>query len=332
MPDPGAALGRTAKTRCRRGEGEAIIAGIAVTAETRAKYAFSRPYLQFPGALHHAEGQGAHRADLSTRLQGERVGVIAGSAHERMLRDYFPDVKVVTFAKQEWLLRRPQGRQDRRRLRRRHAASPSGWPARTPPAAAASPAGRIWRRNISAPAWPSPSRRTTPELAAAFDYALHQISIEGHLRRTLPALFPGQLLLTGGSPSTQVSVRWRALVAALDRRDGQRIDARDGCADELQHAHLLHAHFEIDASPPRRPRHRRCRAAVSGRRARDIGRTPVQPVLLLQQLLAILRDARSAVQSSKSSKIGQVCGPHRRSAPARHRSCRGRTAEVTTIR
>src|SRR5262245_52496308 len=31
-----------------RGRGEAIVAGIAVTAETRAKYAFSRPYLQFP--------------------------------------------------------------------------------------------------------------------------------------------------------------------------------------------------------------------------------------------------------------------------------------------
>ena len=46
-----------------RGRGEAIIAGIAVTEETRTKYAFSRPYLQFPGPLHDAEDERSDRAD-----------------------------------------------------------------------------------------------------------------------------------------------------------------------------------------------------------------------------------------------------------------------------
>ena len=41
---------------------------------------------------------------FAEKLKGERVGVVAGSAHQRMLRDYFPDVTVVTFERQEWML------------------------------------------------------------------------------------------------------------------------------------------------------------------------------------------------------------------------------------
>ena len=38
------------------------------------------------------------------KLQGKRVGVIAGSAHERMLRANFPGVKIVTYSRQDWML------------------------------------------------------------------------------------------------------------------------------------------------------------------------------------------------------------------------------------
>ena len=86
----------------RKGDGEAIIAGIAVTQETRAKYAFSRPYLQFPARFVMPKA-GVLGEPLYSKLKGKQIGVVAGSAHERMLRDYFPDVKVETYPKQEAL-------------------------------------------------------------------------------------------------------------------------------------------------------------------------------------------------------------------------------------
>ena len=86
----------------QKGDGEAIIAGIAVTQETRAKYAFSRPYLQFPARFAMPKA-GVLAEPLYSKLKGKQIGVVAGSAHERMLRDYFPDVKVETYPKQEAL-------------------------------------------------------------------------------------------------------------------------------------------------------------------------------------------------------------------------------------
>ncbi|RUM98879.1 transporter substrate-binding domain-containing protein [Pseudaminobacter arsenicus] len=84
------------------GQGEAIIAGIAITQESRAKYAFSRPYLQFPARFLTRKssplGEPIFRA-----VENERIGVMAGSAHEGMLRDYFSKARVVTYSRQEWL-------------------------------------------------------------------------------------------------------------------------------------------------------------------------------------------------------------------------------------
>lgn len=84
------------------GQGEAIIAGLAVTAESRAKYAFTRPYLRFPARFVMLKSALADQP--ADALAGRRVGVMAGSAHERMLRDYFSGMKPVVYTRQEWLL------------------------------------------------------------------------------------------------------------------------------------------------------------------------------------------------------------------------------------
>ena len=60
-------------------EGEAIIAGIAVTEENRAKLRLFAAVSAVSGALHHAEGQGADRtaqpeAEGRTRRRDNRVG------------------------------------------------------------------------------------------------------------------------------------------------------------------------------------------------------------------------------------------------------------------
>ncbi|TIN84979.1 MAG: transporter substrate-binding domain-containing protein, partial [Mesorhizobium sp.] len=84
----------------RKGEGEAIIAGIAATPESREKYAFSRSYLQFPARFIMPKAK-AFTEPILDKLRSKRVGVIAGSAHEEMLRDYFSTVQVVPFDKPE---------------------------------------------------------------------------------------------------------------------------------------------------------------------------------------------------------------------------------------
>lgn len=92
------------QTALEKGEGEAILAGISVTAQSRATYAFSRPYMIFPARFvtRRASPLGEPMAD---RLVGQRVGVVAGSTHERMLRAYFPGVKVITYDQPDWMYR-----------------------------------------------------------------------------------------------------------------------------------------------------------------------------------------------------------------------------------
>lgn len=84
------------------GEGEAVIAGLAVTSEARLKFAFSRPYLQFPARFVMQKAT-AFSEPVVEKLKGRRVGVLAKSAHETMLRAYFPDTDAVPLATQEEL-------------------------------------------------------------------------------------------------------------------------------------------------------------------------------------------------------------------------------------
>lgn len=84
------------------GDGDAIIAGIAITAENRRRLAFTRPYLKFP-ARFVLSSEMAGDEPLHERLADRRIGVLAGSAHEIMLRDHFPRVRAVTYDKADWM-------------------------------------------------------------------------------------------------------------------------------------------------------------------------------------------------------------------------------------
>ena len=176
-------------------QGEAIIAGISVTPETRAKYAFSRSYLQFPARF--IVPVASKISDAVYRdLAGQRIGVIAGSAHERMLRDYFPEVKVVTYAQQDWIFEDLKAGKiagafgDGMRL--------SFWLAGSDSAGCCRFAGGPYL----APEYLG----TGLAIATAKDNALARTRLrlcaarnqrEGHLRRTLSPLFPRQFLLNG---------------------------------------------------------------------------------------------------------------------------------------
>ena len=85
------------------GQGDAVLAGVAVTAQLRQRFVFSRPYMLLPARfIRHRDTQlpGGDAAALF----GRPVGVIAGTAHETMLKAFFPDIKPVAFGARETLL------------------------------------------------------------------------------------------------------------------------------------------------------------------------------------------------------------------------------------
>lgn len=84
------------------GGGEAIVAGLAITSDTRGKYVFTRSYLQFPARFVTLKDKTVDEP-VYAGLAGKRVGVIGGSAHERMLRDLFPETRTVTYSRGKWL-------------------------------------------------------------------------------------------------------------------------------------------------------------------------------------------------------------------------------------
>jgi polar amino acid transport system substrate-binding protein len=84
------------------GEGEALIAGTAISSETRERYAFSRPYLRFPARF--AAPRASTLAEpMHAAVDDRRIGVLAGSRHEAMLRTYFTNAQPVTFTRGDWM-------------------------------------------------------------------------------------------------------------------------------------------------------------------------------------------------------------------------------------
>lgn len=172
----------------RKGDGEALIAGVPATAEARGKYAFSRPYLQFPARFVMPK-TAAVAEPIFDKLAGKRVGVITGSAHERVLRDYFTDVKVITFAKQEWLYADL-------RSKKIDAAFGDGmrlafWLAGSDAAGCCRFAGGPYLApEYLGTGLAIASKIDDPVLAAAFDYALQQISVKGTFAELYLRYFP----------------------------------------------------------------------------------------------------------------------------------------------
>ncbi|MER9629098.1 MULTISPECIES: transporter substrate-binding domain-containing protein [unclassified Mesorhizobium] len=171
-----------------KGEGEAIIAGIAATPESRSKYAFSRSYLQFPARFIMLKTQ-ALTEPMFDKLRSKRVGVIASSAHERMLRDYFGDVQIVPFAKPEELYGELKaGKID--------AAFGDGmrfafWLGGSDAAGCCRFAGGPYLApEYLGSGMAIATRADDPALAAAFDYALQEISVKGTFAEFYLRYFP----------------------------------------------------------------------------------------------------------------------------------------------
>lgn len=79
-------------------KGDALIAALAATPQTREKMDFTAPYFVLPGRFvvrtDHAPGEAA----TPEKMGEAKVGVVAGSAHEAWLRRFFPRLNLVSFA------------------------------------------------------------------------------------------------------------------------------------------------------------------------------------------------------------------------------------------
>lgn len=86
-----------------QGQGEAIVAGIAVTPELRRRFAFSRAFMQMPArfALNRKAADGVKSpADLV----GKPIGAVAGTTHEAMLKAFFPKLEAKAYPDRDALL------------------------------------------------------------------------------------------------------------------------------------------------------------------------------------------------------------------------------------
>ncbi|MGL4488124.1 MAG: transporter substrate-binding domain-containing protein [Rhizobiaceae bacterium] len=85
------------------GRADAIISGLASTTQMREQLSFSNSYLRFPGRFV-ATKTSKVGANFDGPIAGAKIGVVAGSGHEKLARSYFPQSTVIGIANQELLV------------------------------------------------------------------------------------------------------------------------------------------------------------------------------------------------------------------------------------
>ena len=159
-----------------------------MTEANRSRYGFSRSYLRFPARFVMRRAD-AVSEPLYRKLAGERVGVVAGSAHERALRDLFPEMKPVTYSRSEWMFDDLKDGKiaavfsDGMRLGFWLAGSSSQRCCRFAGGPYLAPEYFGDGLAIAAPA-------DRPELVQAFDYALREINAKGKFAEFYLRYFP----------------------------------------------------------------------------------------------------------------------------------------------
>ena len=89
--------------RLESGEAEAIIAGLSANPQNRGKYIFSRAYMRLPARFVTTKANSfAQPAAIAVR--GQNIGIIAGTAHEQLLKAYFPQAIAKPYADRTQLL------------------------------------------------------------------------------------------------------------------------------------------------------------------------------------------------------------------------------------
>jgi polar amino acid transport system substrate-binding protein len=176
------------------GQAEALISGLAMTAESRRNTVSRAPIWPCRRGSCCA-GEAGSGEDNAAALAGKRIGVLESTAHEVMLRDWFSEIRPVTFTRSEWMF-------DALKAGNIDAVFGDGlqlsfWLSsqlggELLPVFWTAP---IFPRPILGKGWRSRSDRATRPLAKAFDHALAALNQKRAFCRTLPALVPQRALL-----------------------------------------------------------------------------------------------------------------------------------------
>ncbi|MBP0614615.1 transporter substrate-binding domain-containing protein [Jiella sp. KSK16Y-1] len=172
----------------KRGDGEAIIAGLAMNATTRREFAFTQPYFRYP-ARFVARKDRPIEQPIGDHLSAKVVGVAEGSAHGAMLRAFFPAATVQTFPDRlQALAALRQGKID---AYFGDGVSLSFWLESDAAAQCCVFAGgpflsdRFLGEGLSVAVQPS-----DPGLATAIDYAIAQLVAKGQMTELMLRYFP----------------------------------------------------------------------------------------------------------------------------------------------
>ncbi|MEM9107627.1 MAG: transporter substrate-binding domain-containing protein [Pseudomonadota bacterium] len=175
-------------TAMSSGQGDALIAGLSITPESRQDFLFTRPFFKFPARFIRENDAKLDGEDASA-LAGKRVGVRARSAHEAMLRALFPQIRPVTYDRDTWMF-------DGLKSGEVDAVFGDGvqlsfWLVSD----AAEDCCRFFDGPYFAPTFLGEGlaigvTRESSDLAQAFDHALHAISKDGRMREIYLRYFP----------------------------------------------------------------------------------------------------------------------------------------------
>ncbi len=86
-----------------KGQGNAIIAGVAATELSREKYVFSKPYLRVPARFVALRTSGAKFA-FNSGLADTKIGIVAHSAFDVAARSLFPKAGITGYASDQLLI------------------------------------------------------------------------------------------------------------------------------------------------------------------------------------------------------------------------------------
>lgn len=82
--------------RLEKGEADAIIAGLGPNSSNRTKLAFTRSYLRLPARFVTLKSK-VFTEPAARAVNGKQIGVVEKTAHEQLLKAYFPRAKAKSF-------------------------------------------------------------------------------------------------------------------------------------------------------------------------------------------------------------------------------------------
>jgi len=94
---------RELEAKLESGEAEAVIAGIGISETTREKFLFTRPYMRLP-ARFITKKANTFSDQPAIVTKDKNVGVVTNTAHEQLLKAYFPSAIAKTYADRTSLL------------------------------------------------------------------------------------------------------------------------------------------------------------------------------------------------------------------------------------